>query len=58
MLTPFDGDTAIDHMRLTLGAVNGVGPQSFGVSQTGAGVVVHADGASYKDGGTLLPVHA
>ena len=58
MLTLFDGDTAIDHVRLTLGAVNGFGPQDFGVSQTGAGVVVHADGASYKDGGTLLPLHA
>jgi hypothetical protein len=30
---------------------------NFCVSQVGGSVVVHADGTSYHDGGTLLPVH-
>ena len=58
LLTVFNCEKAIDHVRLTLGAVGGYGPQDFGVSQTGSGVVIHADGASYGDGGTLLPLHA
>lgn len=57
-LTPYPNGQVIGSIKLTLGVVDNYGPQNFGVSQVGGNVVIHADGLSYKAGGTLLPVHA
>jgi hypothetical protein len=57
VLSLFKGSTVIDTLKLTETTINGSPPVNFGVSQVGASVVVHADGTSYHDGGTLLPVH-
>jgi hypothetical protein len=57
LLSLYDGANVVYTMPLTL--VPGVsGATSFGVTQTGSGVVIHADGTSTPhlwDGGTLLP---
>jgi hypothetical protein len=58
LLTLYHNGAVVDAMRMDLQTINGSAPVAFGVSQTASGVVVHADGASYHDGGTLLPIHA
>jgi hypothetical protein len=57
ILSIFDGRSVIDTLKLAVQTINGSAPVAFGVSQVGSSVVVHADGSSYHDGGTLLPVH-
>jgi hypothetical protein len=57
VLTLFKGRAVIDTLKLAVQAVGSGSPVDFGVSQVGGSVVVHADGTSYHDGGTLLAVH-
>jgi hypothetical protein len=57
ILSIFDGRSVIDTLKLAVQTINGSAPVAFGVSQVASSVVVHADGSSYHDGGTVLPVH-
>lgn len=59
MLSLYNGSTVVDTLNLALQTSNNglAAATNFGVSQVGGSVVLHADGASYQGGGTLLPVH-
>jgi hypothetical protein len=53
LLTLYAGNQIVDRINFDLS------PQAmaFGVSQTASGIAIHADGALYRGGGELLPVH-
>jgi hypothetical protein len=50
----YSGNNLVFSTHTSVQTVNGSAPVDFGVSQTAAGVVIHADGTSYHDGGVLL----
>jgi hypothetical protein len=54
VLSLYNGKDLIYTTHTSVQTVNGSAPVNFGVSQTAAGVVIHADGTSYHDGGVLL----
>jgi hypothetical protein len=54
VLSLYNGNDRIYTTHTSVQTVNGSAPVNFGVSQTAAGVVIHADGTSYHDGGVLL----
>jgi hypothetical protein len=58
LLSIINGKSVIDTMNLSVQSVGGSSPVSFGVSQVGANVIIHAEGSSYRDGGVLLAHHA
>jgi hypothetical protein len=62
MLTLYKGDHVTDRVRLGLSTAAFNQPVDFGVSQTAAGVIVHANTSPWQpthdwSSGTLLPVH-
>ena len=54
ILTLSNGGKTVDTVNLALDTKAVYGPQNFGVSQVGSDIIVHANGASYTAGGTLL----
>jgi hypothetical protein len=58
LMSLFNGDRVIDAMKLSVNIATYYGANSFGVSQVGSGVVLHADQPGYHDGGVLLAQHA
>ena len=63
VLSLYSGQDVVDSIKLSVAAAppGQNGPVSFGVSQTGAGVIIHADGNAGGSrawvGGASLPVH-
>ena len=63
VLSLYSGQDVVDSIKLSVPAAppGQNGPVSFGVSQTGAGVIIHADGNAGGSrawvGGASLPVH-
>ena len=54
LLSLSNGGQVVDTVNLALDTKAYYGPQNFGVSQVGSDIYVHANGASYTAGGTLL----